>query len=415
MKQWLEEKLLQLNVTEHMDEENGFTRLSYTEEEKQAHNAFRNVAQELNLEVTQDVAGNLWARWQADQQDAPTIALGSHLDTVSAGGGYDGAAGVLTALAAVKRLKDKGFQPKKNIDIVCFASEESARFGVSTVGSKATAGMIEKDELARVVDVDGISIKEAVESYGLSWEAIEQAEKTTEDLESFLELHIEQGTQIEDNGAEIGIVRGVACPIRLQVTVQGMANHTGTTPMNNRADAFVAAAPLITYVEEQARRLNEVQSTPVVATVSTVHLSPNVMNVIPGEVQLGIDIRSVDDELKRGLAEQFRTYCENMNDSNDIAVHVHTLVDNDSVHLDSSIQEKLLQLTENSGYRAHSMDSGAGHDVMNMAARWPSGLIFIPCRDGISHHPKEHASIEDLNKGTDVLAAYIEHETSEHK
>ncbi|WP_226577210.1 M20 family metallo-hydrolase [Halobacillus litoralis] len=408
MKQWLEEKLLQLNVTDEMDEENGFTRLSYTEEEKQAHEAFINVAKELNLDVTQDEAGNLWARWKGVQESAPAIAIGSHLDTVSAGGGYDGAAGVLTGLAAVKVLKDKGFQPEKNIDIVCFASEESARFGVSTVGSKATAGMIDKEELGRVVDADGITIKEAVESYGLSWNSIDQAEKSTEDIESFLELHIEQGTQIEDNKAEIGIVRGVACPVRLQVTVKGMANHTGTTPMNNRADAFVAAAPLVTYVEEQARELNEVQSTPIVATVSTVQLSPNVMNVIPGEVQLGIDIRSVDDELKRSLADQIRNYCETMNQSSRLDVHVHTLVDNDSVYLDSSIQEKLQDITETAGYRAHSMDSGAGHDVMNMAVRWPSGLIFIPCREGISHHPKEHASIEDLNKGTNVLAAYIE-------
>ncbi|WP_394218284.1 M20 family metallo-hydrolase [Halobacillus trueperi] len=408
MKQWLEEKLLQLNVTEYMDEENGFTRLSYTVEEKQAHEAFIKVADELNLDVSQDEAGNLWARWKADEEDAPTIATGSHLDTVSNGGGYDGAAGVLTSLAAAKLLKDKGFQPKKNIDIVCFASEESARFGVSTVGSKATAGMIDKNELGGVVDADGITVKEAVEAYGLSWDAIDQAEKSPDDLESFLELHIEQGTQIEDNGAEIGIVRGVACPVRLQVTVKGMANHTGTTPMTNRADAFVAAAPIITYVEDQARKLNEEQQTPIVATTSTVKLSPNVMNVIPGEVQLGIDIRSVDDDLKRGLADQIRSYCETIQASKDVTVHVHTLVDNDSVHLDSSIQEKLQEITEKVGYRAHAMDSGAGHDVMNMAKRWPSGLIFIPCRDGLSHHPKEYASIEDLNKGSNVLAAYLE-------
>ncbi|GEN54541.1 M20 family metallo-hydrolase [Halobacillus faecis] len=415
MKQWLEEKLLQLNVTEYMDEEYGFTRLSYTEEEKQAHEAFKKAAEELSLDVVQDEAGNVWARWKAAQEDAPTIAIGSHLDTVSGGGGYDGAAGVLTGLAAVKQLKDKGFQPTKNIDVVCFASEESARFGVSTIGSKATAGMMDKGELGSVEDADGVTVKEAVESYGLSWESIDQAEKSPDEIERFLELHIEQGTQIEDNGAEIGIVRGVACPVRLQVTVKGMANHTGTTPMNNRSDAFVAAAPIITYVEEQARKRNGVQPTPIVATTSTVKLSPNVMNVIPGEVQLGIDIRSVDDELKRNLAEEIRSYCKTIEASKDVKVDLHTLVDNDSVHLDSSIQEQLQEITEKIGYRVHPMDSGAGHDVMNMATRWPSGLIFIPCRDGISHHPKEYASIEDLNKGTNVLAAYIESIASDHQ
>ncbi len=412
MHHWLKTNLLKLNLVDEMDYEEGFSRLSYTEEEKQSHQAFQSIAQELGLEVSSDQAGNQWASWVVDES-APSVAAGSHVDTVKNGGGYDGTAGVLTALAAIKLLKDQDFKPEKNISIICFASEESARFGVSTIGSKAISGLLEKEELASVKDADGITIKQAVEGFGLSWENIEQAESPEHALESFLELHIEQGTQIEDNQADIGIVRGVACPIRLQVKATGMANHTGTTPMMNRSDAFAAIAPLVTFVEEQANLINNEQGTPLVATVSTVQLEPNVMNVIPGEVTLGIDIRSVDDSLKKELADRIIAYCKKTEEKRQICIHVHTLVDNPSVFLNPKVQEKLTHISEKLGYIPLSMDSGAGHDVMNMAEKWPTGLLFIPCDRGISHHPEEFASIRDLAKGSHVMAEYLKEETGE--
>jgi hydantoinase/carbamoylase family amidase len=410
---WLHEHLLKLNLTDEMDYQNGFTRLSYTEEEKQAHYAFQQIAENLGLDVQTDQAGNLWATWKVNHASS-TVAIGSHVDTVSSGGGYDGVAGVLTGLAAIKLLKSQDYEPKKNITIICFASEESARFGVSTIGSKAVSGLLELDETAYVEDANGISIKESIETFGLSWDTIQQAELSEESLESFVELHIEQGTQIEDNAADIGIVRGVACPIRLKVTATGMANHTGTTPMNRRADAFAAIAPLITFVEEQANLLNEDASLPLVATVSTGHIRPNVMNVIPGEVELGIDIRSVDDSLKKKLADQVQDYCKEIQEERNVQITVQTLVDNNSVFLDKTIQKKLSDVAESLDIKTLTMDSGAGHDVMNMAYKWPSGLLFIPCEEGISHHPKEFASLEDLATGTKVLAEYLRVETGEN-
>ncbi|MCA1011917.1 M20 family metallo-hydrolase [Halobacillus halophilus] len=412
LEEWLNQHLLELNLTDEMDYENGFTRLSYTEDEKQAHQAFSRIAENLGLDVHSDQAGNVWAEWKTDTE-APVVALGSHVDTVSSGGGYDGVAGVLTALAAIKLLKDQDYTPRKNISVICFASEESARFGVSTIGSKAVSGLLDKDDVANVEDAEGVTIKEAVESFGLSWDTIDQAEKGEKELESFLELHIEQGTQIENHGADIGIVRGVACPIRLQITAEGMANHTGTTPMNRRSDAFAAIAPLITFVEEQANQMNEEQDVPLVATVSTVQLHPNVMNVIPGQVELGIDIRSVDDTLKKELADRIESFCRKIEDKRKIHVHVKTLVNNNSVFLDPNLQGKLAKVTDQLQLKSMEMDSGAGHDVMNMAEKWPSGLLFIPCEEGISHHPKEYASNEDLAKGARVMAEYLKVETGE--
>ncbi|UOQ43264.1 M20 family metallo-hydrolase [Halobacillus salinarum] len=410
---WLSQKLKQLNVTDTMATNEGFTRLSYTAEEAEAQQAFITISEELGLDTHQDEAGNIWAMWQAGPENNPAVATGSHLDTVFKGGGYDGTAGVLCSLGAVKILKENGFQPKKNIAVVCFASEESARFGVSTIGSKAVSGLLDKDQLERIKDNEGTTIRKAVESFGLDWSTIQQAEKQPGELESFVELHIEQGTEIEDHGAEIGIVRGVACPVRLKVTVHGMANHTGTTPMDKRKDALVAIAPFITFVNEKAKLFNESSNHKLVATVSTMNLQPNYMNVIPGEVEVGVDIRSVDDALKRELAKEIIDYCKELEISSGMEIKVETLVDNASVFLNKDVKNKLEHVVDNLGYRSIPLDSGAGHDVMNLAKRWPSGLIFIPCKEGISHHPTEYASIADLYKGTKIIADYLRMETGD--
>lgn len=406
---WLEDNLLALNLTDSMDVTEGFSRLSFSQEEKQAHQQFNQIAQELGLEIYRDEAGNQWGVWEV-ADDQPTVVVGSHLDTVYNGGGYDGVAGVLTGLAAVKKLKEDGFQPMKNIAVVCFVSEESARFGVSTIGSKAIAGMLDKDKIASIEDNHGVTFKEAVESFGVHWDSLENAKVPVEKIASFIELHIEQGSVLEESGVSIGVVNGIACPVRLKVKVKGMANHTGTTPMDRRKDALVASSPLIHFVNESALEINQKNKVPLVATVSTVKLKPNAMNVIPGEVEWGIDIRSVDDECKRNFADTIRDYCQELAKKQDVTIDVTTLVDNDSVLLDKIVQQKLQSACESAGLSFISMNSGAGHDAMNMATRWPSGLIFIPCRNGVSHHPNEHAELEDLVKGTTVIANYLQTE-----
>lgn len=409
-KAWLTEKLHILNGTETMDVPEGFTRLGLTEAEKVVHRQFAATAEEIGLQVHSDEAGNQWALWEADAT-APMIALGSHLDTVDNGGGYDGVAGVLAALAAVKTLKDSGFQPKKTIAVICFVSEESARFGVSTIGSKAITGKLEKQKISQVEDRDGVTIREAAEGFGIVWERIEQAAVPSDRIESFLELHIEQGTVLPASGSDIGIVHGIACPVRLRITAHGMANHTGTTPMDKRQDAFAAVAPLVQAVQQEALKRNQEAEQQLVATVSTVNLKPNAMNVIPGEVELGIDIRSVDDTAKRNFAAWVKEQCAVLKEESGVNIDVSTLVNNDSVMLDDSIREKLLNVSRDLGFGTLEMNSGAGHDVMNMQAKWPSGLVFIPCKDGISHHPAEFASLEDIDRGVQVLAASLQSET----
>ncbi|WP_026688822.1 M20 family metallo-hydrolase [Alteribacter aurantiacus] len=414
MKQWLQHTLEKLNLVTTMEQPEGFTRLGYTDEEWEAMAAFTRIAEELGLTVTQDAAGNRIARWEtSENKHKPAVATGSHVDTVKYGGGYDGVAGVLCGLGAIKLLKQEGFNPLAPIEVICFASEESSRFGISTIGSKAMSGKLDVDTLASVEDENGVTIKEAVESRRLTWANVKSAERRSEDLASFVELHIEQGMRVERAKRDFGAVTAIACPIRLVLHIEGKANHTGTTPMGQRQDALVAAAPIISFISERANELSEKSDLPIVATASTIELKPNVMTVIPGQLDLGIDIRSVDDRLKEQLEEEIRDRCKQVEQRFDVTIDVEKLVHNPSVHLDMNVHDKLVSLGEELGLTSLTLESGAGHDVMNMAAKWSTGMIFIPCREGLSHHPNEHASIDDLYKGTTIITAYLRKETGE--
>ncbi|MDS9471474.1 Zn-dependent hydrolase [Sporosarcina pasteurii] len=403
---WIQETLLQLNLTNDMNQPKGFSRLGYTKEEQDAHEQFRVIAQNLGLETHQDSAGNQWAVWKVDE-NASTIAAGSHLDTVYNGGGYDGVAGVLTAFAAVKILKAKQFKPVKNIAIVAFACEESARFGVSTIGSKAVCGLLNTDRVANLKDTNGITLQEAVNDSGLNWQDIQEAELATDAFEQFIEIHIEQGRLLEKTRKDIGIVRAIAQPTRLLITCEGMTNHTGTTPMNDRQDALVAIAGLISHVESAALQMNERQSIPVMATVSTIKASPNAMNMIPGQVVIGVDIRSTNADLKQEMVEVILSFIQHTEVKRSVTFHIETLADDPPIQLDINIQGVLAELCEELNLSSMIMDSGAGHDAMNMAKRWPSGLLFIPCRQGISHHPDEYTDSQSLLNGAKLLAAYF--------
>jgi hydantoinase/carbamoylase family amidase len=408
VKQWLNQTLHGLNLVNNMNQPEGFTRLGYTLLENQSIAFFEQTAKSLGLMISNDPAGNVIATWPADSS-LPAVAVGSHLDTVSHGGGYDGVAGVLCALGAIKQLKQEGYQPSHPIEVIVFRSEEASRFGISTIGSKAMSGILDL-EIGHVKDRQGISIKDAVEQLDFNWEDFLKAERKKDEIKSFVELHIEQGVVIEENNKSYGVVRGVACPVRLKIKVTGKAGHTGTTPMGKRKDALVAIAPLINFVSESAFSLSQTQPIPVVATVSKIEAMPNSMTIIPSQVELGIDIRSVDDNLKRQVEHQISDKCVELEKIYKVSIQIEKLVDNPSVLLDVQLQTKLTEVGERLGYSSIIMDSGAGHDVMNMAIKWPSGLLFIPCRDGISHHPDEFASLEDLELGVELLAKHIETE-----
>ncbi|GIN40010.1 M20 family metallo-hydrolase [Heyndrickxia oleronia] len=417
LEQWLSKSLNRLNLVDSMEQLNGFTRLSYSEEEWKAMDAFTEIAHEIGLEVRMDEAGNRIARWNPtpESESLPAIAIGSHLDTVVNGGGYDGVAGVLCGLGAIKLVKETKKRLIYPIEVICFASEESARFGISTIGSKAMTGFLDVEGVADIKDATGITVKEAIESKGLILEQIVNAKRNDSEIKSFIELHIEQGELLQDANCDIGYVRGIACPTRLTITIKGRAGHTGTTPMGKRKDALVAIAPLITFISQTAEEISKTSPFPLVATASTIQLYPNVMNVIPDVVHLGVDIRSIDDHLKSEMTQKIKEKCTFLEKEFGVVAKTECLVDESSVFLHPNQLKKLQVIGEGMGLKGLELDSGAGHDVMNMAKRWPASLLFIPSKDGISHHPEEYSSIQDLRKGTEILAKFVLQEASGSK
>ena len=399
---WVKEKMLQVNLVEDLHPKEGFYRLGFTDLETKAHAHFVQIAEELGLKVYEDEIGNKMARWETDCEDQRYVSSGSHLDTVSGGGAYDGAAGVVASLAAIKLLKDEGFKPERPLEVICFRLEEADRFGVSTIGSKAMAGLFDENSFAHLKDANGITLKEAVESQGYKWEHVKNAERDINDIYSFYELHIEQGKRLEGI-TDLGVVDAVTCPIRLEVTIVGENGHTGTTLMTERRDALVIASHIIQEVQEETLRINrEEHKYPLMATVSQIKSFPNSISVIPGKVVLGIDIRSVDDHLKERLVN----HLEKMSSTFDANISVVRKVNTSSVFLDEEIRETMRKEIAKTRDTVPVLESRAGHDVMNMQKKWPSGMLFIPCRDGISHSPREYAEIEHIVEGAKVIAAY---------
>lgn len=405
MNNWLVEQLQRMNLSDVLVQPQGFTREGYTAEETASIEVFKSIAEELGLVVSEDAAGNAIARWNVAGGHA-AVATGSHLDTVPNGGAFDGGAGVVCGLGAIKMLKEADFKPQRPIEVICFRSEESSRFGVSTIGSKAMSGILDPS-IGTLEDQHGITLAQAVESQGFVWQDLVNAKRSKQELECFVELHIEQGMHIVNHEKDYGVVKGVACPVRLAVTFNGKAGHTGTTPMNQRQDALAAAAPFISFVQETALQMNDAYEKSLVATVSTLTASPNSMNVIPQTVTAGVDIRSVDDSLKKKMADAIRSEVKRIEETTGVRIDIEVLVDNPSVLLDDGIAQQLVDAGDHEAYLAHRMDSGAGHDVMNMAQTWPSGLLFIPCQDGLSHHPDEFATAEDLKMGVELLSRFL--------
>lgn len=403
--QWLDEKLNMLNPPITREINGGYTRLGFSEEEQLAMKAFIEIANELHLTIRKDGIGNLIAFWPGSNPLLPHIAMGSHLDTVKNGGAYDGVSGVLAGLGVIKKLQSLKYMPSHTIEVICFISEESSRFGVPTIGSKAMTGQLEIDTIKHLTDHNGMTLQDAMELNGVNLSEIISVEREDYELHSFVELHIEQGIVLENAGCNVGIVSGIASPLRYKAHINGVASHSGSTLMEHRKDAMAIAGRIITFIEELGK--NESQKDHFVSTVTTAEVFPNVMNVIPGVVTIGIDIRSTNDQLKKQSQRKFEDYCSFLSDSTGMEVKLIEITNEPAVLMDQQVMNDLTEAARISNKSYMEIISGAGHDAMNMATNWKTGMLFIPCKGGISHHPDEYAKTSDILNGIDVLINYI--------
>lgn len=374
----------------------GITRLAFSDEDWSARDFIIRLMKERSLEVRTDAFGNVYGRRQGMDPDRPAVICGSHIDSVPHGGNFDGTAGVLAALEAVRMMNDSGYQNDYPLDIVLYMCEESSRFGNSTLGSKAMCGNIGVKDMKKIKDGGGQSLYEILQSRGLHPEEVAQT-VFPERVRACFEMHIEQGRVLENLNKPIGIVTGIAAPTRLKVMVTGRADHSGATPMKMRKDALCAAADIILAVEKTAVQ----EGDPFVGTTGIVKAVPNVMNVIPGQVELGIDLRSTKD--KSNMVSSLKEHIGCIAEKRGVECRIEILSDEAPVPLAPSVIHTAEAVCRDSHIPYHVMTSGAGHDTMNLARMVPGGMIFIPCRGGISHNPEEWADLEDVARGASVM------------
>ena len=387
--------------------EEGVTRLAYSPLDKEAQNWLLEQVKDLGLNVREDAVGNVFLRREGLEVDLPPVACGSHLDTVIHGGAYDGMCGVVGALEALYMLRDT--QLKRSIEVLIFRAEESSRFGFATMGSKLLTGAATVDKLNKGGKKGDISFEEALRQWGCAPERAAEAVIAPGTYASFSELHIEQGKVLEEKGIDIGIVRNIAAPTRFKIHIQGMADHSGATPMGMRRDALVAAAKLILAVNEAAEDEKEHGT---VGTVGVVEVEPGSINVVPGAVTLWVDVRGVEMASIKRTLEDIQAEAENVAVTDRVGVRIEMLTSDSPVPLDENLAVQTEGICKELSYSFLHMNSGAGHDAMHMAKIAPTTMVFIPCKGGISHNPAEYASLEDICRGIIVLGNILKREAN---
>ena len=372
--------------------EGGMDRLGYGEADQAAHKLLADMAVEAGFEVKWDGAGNLWITRRGEEDgnlDFPPILLGSHMDTVPNGGKYDGLLGVMTAFHAM-RLLDRVPQ-RRTVTLIVFRCQESSRFNCATIGSKLLAEQLTGEMLKRYVDKDGISAYDAIRELGGSPDNLYLERQYIKDSFGFIEMHIEQGPVLNDRRTDIGIVSHIAAPHRFRITVEGAAAHSGACPMDARQDALTGAAEIILAVERLGRQYAEKR---IVATVGKCDVVNGAMNIVPGKVELYVDIRGIDREVISEVVTKLHQEMSAIASSRNLRIDPAILSQETPVKLDDDMAEFLVEQCLKNMLTFLHMTSGAGHDTMYMAKLTRSALFFVPCEKGISHN-KEEAVVDD--------------------
>jgi N-carbamoyl-L-amino-acid hydrolase len=379
------------------------TRLVFSIKELRSRQLLIHLMQQAGLIVRIDAIGNIFGRFEGSDRRAPAVLAGSHLDTVIHGGKYDGPVGVVGALEAVRTISENKIAVHCPLEVVCFVGEESSRFGFSTLGSSLVAGEVHLNELTNAVDPHGNKLADVLATLGITRRNLKSLRRNPKSLKAYLELHIEQGPILEAKKKRIGLVTSIAAPSRFRIVFHGRADHSGTTPMEMRKDALVAAAHLIAFVEDICRQHSSMARGRVVGTVGAMKIGPGVINAVPGRAELSVDIRSTSAKSKNRVARLVKQRARAIAKERAMAVEVLTIREEDPVPLDPRLLQVSRELCDEKSIDYEIMPSGAGHDAMQMAKVAPAGMIFVPSRRGISHNPLEWTAPADIGLGAQLL------------
>lgn len=378
--------------------EGGVSRVAFSEADLQGRDYAISLMKDVGLRVRIDEAGNIIGRREASQPDLPPILFGSHLDSVPSGGKYDGSLGVIGAIECVQVYQENGIITRHPLEVVVFADEEGG-----LVGSRALIGRLTPEAL-EVVSHSGMTVRQGIQALGGNPDKLSQVKRDKGDIKAFLEIHIEQGSLLESKDIDIGVVEGIVGINWWDVTIDGFSNHAGTTPMDRRQDALLAAAQLILAVNRVVTSVPGRQ----VGTVGRIKAEPGAANVIPGRVVMSLELRDLSAKKIYSLYGQIEKEAKAIAEKTDTKI-MFSPIEATAVPAptDPRVREVITDSARRLGLTSMFMPSGAGHDAQEMAKIAPTGMIFVPSVGGISHSPREFTRAKDMVNGVNVLLQAI--------
>jgi N-carbamoyl-L-amino-acid hydrolase len=376
----------------------GVDRLAFSEADIDGREYIMELMRAAGLDVRLDTAGNIIGRREGSEVNSPPILFGSHIDSVPGGGNYDGNVGVIGSIEVIELLEANNIGTRHPLEVVVFADEEGG-----LTGSRAMVGKMD-DAALNIMSHSGLTIGEGVRVIGGDPTRIDQAERMSGEITAFVELHIEQGAILDEEDIDIGVVEGIVGIRWWDVSIEGFANHAGTTPMNRRSDAMVSAAEYVLAVNEVATTMPGTQ----VATVGTIRAEPGAPNVIPGEVVLSLEIRDLSAEKIQRVFDEISAAGQRIADARGTPIRYEEInIAAAPAPTDERLRRIVAAAADELGLSHKSMPSGAGHDAQDIALIAPTGMIFVPSVKGISHSPEEFTSAQDMANGASVLLKVV--------
>jgi N-carbamoyl-L-amino-acid hydrolase len=376
------------------------TRVVFSEADLRARSYVKGLCAAAGLAIHEDAIGNTFARWQGSEPELAPVATGSHIDAIPNAGSYDGTVGVLGGLEAIRVLQQLGFRPRRSIELVIFTAEEPTRFGIGCLGSRMMASVLSPAQALTLRDKEGRGLEELRAAAGFTGPLTSVALPAGR-FHQFVELHIEQGPLLEQEGLDLGLVTAIAAPASLRVTIEGEGGHAGGKLMPGRKDALCAAAELILALESAAKSTGAIDT---VATVGVCEVFPGAVNSIPSRVRLETDIRDIDGPRRDRLLDALHEACAQVSARRGVTITTQLVNADPPAACDPAILKVLEDSAIAAGKSYKKMVSRAYHDSLFMARIAPVAMLFIPCRGGVSHRPDEYASPEWIGAGVHVLS-----------
>lgn len=382
-----------------IDPRGGITRPSFCQSDFEVRDLFIKDLMELGLEVTVDGAANIWGRLKGSGRKERSLVVGSHLDTVPNGGKYDGALGVLTALELIRVIKETNLRTDHDIEIVSFTAEEPNDFNVSTMGSRSLTGKLTPETLKDIKDSKGVFLADAFERAGGGLALFQEMWKKSKEKKAFIELHIEQGRRLEEKDLSVAVVDKIVGIYRDLVTVQGQANHSGTTMMPHRMDALATASELILTLEKICKE----HPADTVGTVGKLEVFPNAANIIPSKVEFVLEIRGETEEQVDEILEQIDQHWENIRQVRGLEIERINILNQKPAYLDYDIVDIIQSAAHKRDYKYQKLSSMAGHDSSHMVDIAKTAMVFVKSIDGKSHCPEEFSTVKDIEVAGNLM------------